>query len=351
MIVKSLFDGISCGMVALEKAGIEVSEYSSSEIDKHAIKISNKNYPSIIRLGCIKSVHVKKNVDLILAGSPCQGFSRAGNGLNFNHEGSKLFFEFVRILNEAKKINPNVLFLLENVIMKKEWQNVISECLGVEPIEINSSLLSAQNRRRLYWTNIQGIISPEDKNILLKDILESNVDESYYLNDSKYYELIKESNNLNYIKTGKIYSNGDCGMGNRVYLNDSKSPTLNSNTMIKIVNATKKGYIEGFAGDGVSLEFPKSKTRRGRVQRNKSPTLQCNDSKGVITNDLRIRKLTPIEFERLQTLEDNYTSSVSKSQRYKMIGNSWTVEVIAYILSFIDPCQVSCKSQKKLSYN
>ena len=178
--VLSLFDGISCGMETLNRLGIKVDKYYSAEIDKYAIEISNNNHPNIIQLGdvCnIKGVVLEglPKIDLILAGSPCQGFSRAGNGLNFEHKESKLFFEFIRVLNWIKENNnPDVKFLLENVEMKKEWRDIITEFVGVEPLLINSRLLSAQNRPRLYWTNICKLKEPEDKNIILKDILDEH---------------------------------------------------------------------------------------------------------------------------------------------------------------------------------
>ena len=186
--VLSLFDGISCGRVALERVGIPVEKYYASEIDKYAIKISQKNYSNTIQLGNIIKWEEWDidwlSIDLILAGSPCQGFSFAGKQLNFNDPRSKLFFEFVEILDYVKKLNPNVYFLLENVKMKKEYLDVITQTLGVEPILINSALVSAQNRQRCYWTNIPGVTQPEDKGLLLKDIIDLNFKgEEKYLRD------------------------------------------------------------------------------------------------------------------------------------------------------------------------
>lgn len=169
MNVLSLFDGISCGQVALERAGIKVDKYFASEIDKHAIQVTQKNYPDTIQLGDVTQVKGKDlpRIDLLIGGSPCQGFSFAGKQLNFIDPRSRLFFEYVRLLNEVK---PKY-FLLENVKMKKEYQDVISRYMGAEPIEINSSLVSAQNRKRLYWTNIPCVAQPKDKGIILGDIL------------------------------------------------------------------------------------------------------------------------------------------------------------------------------------
>ena len=207
MNVLSLFNGMSCGMLALLKAGKKVDNYFSSEIDKHAIKASKTKFPSIIHLGSVVDVDAKNLpiIDLLIAGSPCQGFSNAGKGLNFNDPRSALFFEFVRLLKQCRERNPKLLFLLENVRMKKEWEDIISRILEIQPILINSALVSAQNRERLYWTNIaaekQGLFGdmvctipqPEDRKIFLKDILQSpeEVDEKYYYNDLKIEKMLK----------------------------------------------------------------------------------------------------------------------------------------------------------------
>ena len=171
--VLSLFDGISCGQIALERAGIKVSNYFASEIDKNAIKVTQHNYPSTIQLGSVIDVKAENlsKIDLLIGGSPCQGFSFMGNQLNFDDPRSKLFFEYLRLLKEC---NPTYFFL-ENVKMRREYQDTISKELGVEPILIDSGLVSAQHRERLYWTNISNITQPNNKNILLKDILESDI--------------------------------------------------------------------------------------------------------------------------------------------------------------------------------
>lgn len=174
MKVLSLFDGISCGHVAFERAGFKVDKYFASEIDKYAIQIAQKNYPDTTQIGDVTQVKGSKfkGMDIMIGGSPCQGFSFAGKQLNFIDPRSRLFFEFVRLLEE---VQPKY-FLLENVKMKKEYQDIITRYLGVEPIEINSALVSAQNRKRLYWTNIPNIKQPEDKGIFLKDIVLSDVE-------------------------------------------------------------------------------------------------------------------------------------------------------------------------------
>ena len=311
MNVLSLFDGISCGIIALERANIKVDNYYSSEIEQSAIEISNKNYPDIIRLGDITKIdnEVLKTlpkIDLILAGSPCQGFSRNGSMLNFEHKQSKLFFDFIRILNWIRNNNnPNVKFLLENVEMKKEWKDTITSFVGVAPIDINSKLVSAQNRPRTYWTNIYGASVPEDKEINLYDILDLHYE----------YDLINHQGI-------KIDAN----------FNDKEKSLINViNGEVRISQATKQGYIVAQDGDGVNLSFPTSKTRRGRVIKQKSNTLdkQCNV---CVYYEGVLRKLSVTEIERLQTLPDGYTDGVSENNRKGAIGNGWTVDVIAHIL-------------------
>lgn len=297
--VLSLFDGISCGKVALERAGYTTNNYYASEIDKYAIQIAMKNHPSIIQIGDIINLKGKdfKNIDLIIGGSPCQGFSFAGKQLNFNDPRSALFFEYVRLLRE---IRPKY-FLLENVRMKQEYQDVISEQLGVKPIMINSSLVSAQNRIRLYWTNIPNITQPGDKGILLKDILENNdiVDreKSYCLdanydkggNLKRYFE--RGSRQLVFAGMADHYNGPD--YTRRIYKSEGKAPILTTSC---------GGHHE-----------PK-----------------------VAIDTRYYRKLTPVECERLQTLPDNYTEGVSNSQRYKMLGNGWTVDVLTHIFKNIN---------------
>lgn len=293
--VLSLFDGMSCGRIAFDRAGIKVNKYYASEIDKYAEKVSKDNYQEIIRLGDITAWHFWniERPDIIIAGSPCQGFSFAGKQLNFEDPRSKLFFQFVEILKYYK---PKY-FLLENVKMKKEYQDIISGLLGVKPIEINSALISAQNRKRLYWTNIPNIKQPEDKGILLKDILETGIvdrDKSHCL-DANYfkvasYEQYKKKSRRQLVGCIQVGTAGIKGHDciNRVYSTDGKSPTL---------TAVCGGHQE----------------------------------KKISLDNITWRKLTPLECERLQTVPDNYTKHVSKSQRYKMLGNGWTVDVIVHI--------------------
>lgn len=305
MNVLSLFDGMSCGQIALERAGIKVDNYFASEIEKYAIQVTQKNYSNTIQLGDVTKWREwdLPDIDLIIGGSPCQGFSNAGKGLNFDDPRSKLFFEFVDILKAVKPKH----FLLENVKMKKEHQDVISRYLGVEPIAINSELVSAQKRNRLYWTNIPGIEKPKDKNILLESILESGEvdrDKSYCI-DANYFK----------------------GTNAKQYLCKSRRQLV-----WVIPEATKKGYVEVSNGDCIDLTFIKSKTRRGRLMLEKSNCLTASKFNYCkVTNDW-FRILTPLECERLQTVPEGYTDCVSNTQRYKMLGNGWTVDVIAHIL-------------------
>lgn len=279
MIVLSLFDGMSCGMLALKRAGIQVDSYFASEIDKYAVQVSKKNWSDIIHIGDVTQVkykdgvlhtqfgNYKTKIDMVIGGSPCQSFSVAGDRTGFDGK-SGLFFEYLRILRE---VNPQY-FLLENVVMKKQWEEVINNELGVKPIMINSALVSAQSRRRLYWNNIDGITQPQDKGILLKDVVEKPVfvtPPSYLLGEYCGRQRLSMVNE--YVGKSACLTAGVCG-----------------------------GQIPGY-----------------------------------VKQDNLVHKLTPIECERLQTLPDDYTNGVSNTQRYKMIGNGWTVDVIAHIFSFI----------------
>lgn len=309
MRVLSLFDGISCGQVALKRAGIKVEQYFASEIEPQPIEITQKNHPGTIQLGDIVKVKAEDlpQIDLIIGGSPCQGFSFAGKQLNFNDPRSKLFFEFVRLVNELK---PKY-FLLENVKMKQEYQDIISEQLGVKPIEINSSLVSAQQRRRLYWTNIPGVTQPEDKKIYLKDILlpetYTEYDKSYALTASYngavlWNSVDKCQRTMVWNKPIRVGKFGNGGQGQRVYSIDGKSVTLSAQ------------------GGGWGAKT------------------------GLYLIKDYARKLEPIECERLQNLPDNYTEGISKTQRRKALGNGWTVDVIAHIFKGITTPNLKSKS-------
>ena len=456
MKVLSLFDGMSCGQIALKKLGLTVDEYYASEIDKYAIQVTQTNFPKTIQVGDVSLLDPNdfQDIDLMLAGSPCQGFSFAGKQLAFDDPRSALFFEFIRLL---KAIKPKY-FLLENVRMKKEFLEVItqevSKCYPnfsdgsdffenrIEPILINSSLLSAQSRQRYYWTNIPGIEQPEDKGIVLKDILEQNPDEIYQISKTKKTERnrrhLRQPDEKSLCMTATMYKGaGNSGMtlvpqkpkqvggGKRepkavveykamtevrtpeankirrehkkktgkdwspremrhlVERDDDKMNTLTSaltkqhiiqtkqmlelrkddesnaittvskdsvvvsndteeriivdeeNRQLIIAEATKKGYTVIEDGDCFDINYPNSKTRRGRNMKYKCNALTPTAHYMRFEN-LTWRKLTPLECERLQTVPDNYTAGVSNTQRYKMLGNGWTVDVIAHILANMD---------------
>jgi DNA-cytosine methyltransferase len=293
MNILSLFDGVSCGQLALQRAGIKYDKYFASEIDKHAIKVTQHHFPNTIQLGSVVGLDTSTlpKIDLLFGGSPCQSFSRSGDNTGFDGK-SGLFWEYVRILNEVK---PKY-FLLENVVMKKEWENIITEAIGVEPVMIDSKLFSAQKRQRLYWTNIPFDKNIEDKNIYILDILKPD--------------------------------------GTEKIINDHPVVLDINDGTFKIKNGTKTGYLYAKHGDCVNLEVPKSKTRRGRVSHGKTNTLNTACNYGVVV-DGNLRELNIVEYERLQTLPDNYTSLATLNQRKKMIGNGWTVDVISNIFQNI----------------
>ena len=269
MNVLSLFDGMSCGQIALDKLGIKVDNYFASEIDKYAIQVTQKNYPNTRQLGDITKIKYSGNykIDLLYGGSPCQSFSRAGDGSGFDGK-SKLFWEFVRVL---KEVNPTY-FLLENVIMKKEWEQVITDALGVEPIEIVSSKFVPQNRRRLYWTNIPNVKQP------------NQVD--YDVNDFFSGEGFPSACNVKRLFKEK-----------------------------EIFNTLTATYFKGIRGSS----RPAVSTKEGFYDDDRDAH----------------RMLTPNECEALQAVPKDYTDCVSKTQRYKMLGNGWTVDVIAHIFKNI----------------
>ena len=335
MRVLSLFDGISCGQVALERAGVPIEKYYASEIDKYAIQITQKNFPDTEQLGDVVELKTNqfRSVDLLIGGSPCQGFSFAGKQLNFIDPRSRLFFEFVRILD---KINPKY-FMLENVKMKQEYQDIISKYLGVKPIEINSNLVSAQNRKRLYWTNIPLEI-PSDKGIYLKNIVHEFTDGLNFNDLSDYIVPFDKSLQIinKEVQTGKIGFFRKDSQANRVYSIHGKAVTLCGEAG---GGAAKMGqYLFGCI-------TPNRINKRQKGQRfnngEKFYTLTAQDRHGVLI-DGYIRKLTPIECERLQTLPDNYTLGIPQAQRYKCLGNGWTVDVISHIFNGLGEVKQLC---------
>ena len=330
--VVSYFDGMSCGQIALERAGIPVKNYFAYEIDKYAIQVTQKNYPNTKQMGSVTEakLHELPETDLLIGGSPCQGFSFAGKQLNFKDPQSILFFEFVK----AKKILNPTYFLLENVVMKKEYQDIITNFLRVEPIKINSSLVSAQNRERLYWTNIENIKQQEDKGILLKDIVFDDalfcgrvvgrrIDENGRRQD---YSDIQAVQRYELRTDGKFGALTTVQKDNMVLIKESYNKLMLSEKEIAYMNRQVKG-------GRTHWDFK----HHSDINNEKASAVVANFFKGVPYNVLKanscIRKFHPIECERLQTVPDNYTDCVSNTQRYKMLGNGWTVDVIAHIFN------------------
>jgi len=357
MIVLSLFDGMSCGQIALKQLGVNVLKYYASEIDKHAIAQTQLNFPDTIQLGDVenwKSWNIDwKSIDLIIAGSPCQGFSFAGKQLAFNDPRSRLFFVFIDILNHIRKLNPNVKFLLENVDMKRLHMEVINRYCGVFPVNINSNLVSAQNRNRWYWTNIRtkqvglfgeihsDIPQPKDRGIILKDILEKKVDEKYYISEATLNRIKRKGYSMpkiNPLKTGTLNTG-----------NNSTKMSIDSGTTLIISDRGQRGdYIVSFnKGPSLSARSGCSHDNhilqlgrgfnKGGLHKKKAPTLSSNswEQNNLLQNKDRIRRLTPTECARLQTVPEWYKWKCSDTQQYKMLGNGWTVEVIVWILSFM----------------
>ncbi len=312
MNVLSLFDGMSCGQLALKKAGVTYDKYYSSEIDEYSMKVANVNFPETIQLGNVTDLSAKKlpKIDLLIGGSPCQGFSMAGKQLNFEDERSKLFFEFVRLLNELR---PKY-FLLENVKMKKDYRDIISSYLGVDCIEIDSSLLSAQNRKRLYWTNIPNIKQPKDKKIYLSKVLEKNVTQEKYL--------IKEESAIKQ----NIIKYRDEHLAKQAVFTERRTEEAK-----RIRKEYRAKYGRDFSPRRAKEMVPRTDDKCNCL------TTSLTKEHVLIDENYKFRKLTPKECERLQTVPDDYTKhiSISDTQRYKMLGNGWTISVIAHIFKNI----------------
>lgn len=451
MVVLSLFDGMSCGQIALKQLGVVPEMYYASEIDKHAIKQTQLNFPNTVQLGNVEQW--KKwnidwgNIDLLIAGSPCQGFSFAGKQLAFNDSRSKLFFAFIDILNHIRKYNPDVMFLLENVNMKRKFMSIISEFCGVFPVNINSSLVSAQNRDRWYWTNIKikkvglfnelysDIPQPEDKHIFIRDILEENVNEKYYVSQSvinRMYRKQYSMPSINPEKCGALNTKNNSGQmsldsGTTFISVDAKAPAQRcskgrsmdkkhnyqficlamrgrqaclTNKRTEYGKTIRKDYelgkikevrkniqqleprsdgktncLTSVQKDNLILQRSRGKNK-GALLSEKVPTLSAssweqnnlvipgtirtfkngkgfreiksgkagcipararNDGSGqnaCIIKD-RIRRLTPTECSRLQTVPSWYKWECSDTQIYKMLGNGWTVDVIIHIFKIM----------------
>jgi DNA (cytosine-5)-methyltransferase 3A len=341
MKILSLFDGISCARVAFERAGILVEAYYASEVDKYAMQISRKNYPDIVQIGDVKEVKnhwgfmdARPDIDLLIGGSPCQDLSIAKkNRKGLDGDRSGLFWEYVRILKEVK---PKY-FILENVnSMPKEARAIITEAMGVEPIMIDAALVSAQRRKRLFWTNIPNVTLPNDRGILLKDILETD-----YKNPESfdvYNDKVVPNNKAKTLGTNPqcrtatagqlVMESGDQSVYQyrRTYWRETKGgkvPTLTANM--------------GTGGNNVPyVTNPKLLNFKGDTEKCMTITATAYKQPPQVHNaPTGIRKLTPIECERLQSLPDGYTEGVSNTQRYKALGNAFNVDVVAYILSFI----------------
>lgn len=434
MIVLSLFDGMSCGQIALRDMGIPVTRYYASEIDKWAIQQTQLNFPDTVQLGDVRNVEARTlgHIDLLIGGSPCQSFSFAGKRVGMSttaHEKvltlarymelkeqgfefagqSYLFWEYVRILAEVKEANPNVLFMLENVEMGKQWEAVIDQALGVKGVHINSALVSAQVRKRIYWTNIRtfqadlfgvpesAIPQPKDRGILLKHILDDEVPDRFYLKPETIEKLLQHKQ--------RNKANGN-GFGAKFHQGGGKmtAVTVKGKGMYDLVCVAQRGHeyrgepahfipcttegktksITTVQKDNLILQRPHGKNN-GAVYADKAPTLTSNswqqnnhvtdgrirqlnpsresggtqpyqqnrvyDPEGqapalmnghggqtinaLVGGDAPIRRLTPAECARLQTIPDWYKWEVSETQQYRMIGNGWTVEVIKHIFSFL----------------
>ena len=406
--VLSLFDGMSCGQIALRDLGFPIEVYYASEIDKFAIQQTQLNFPDTVQLGDVRNIDVDKlcdevgEFDLLLAGSPCTNLSTAGNraGLatkenmeiltlgqyldlkeaGFEFEGqSYLFWEFMRVLTALRRRNPNIMFLLENVEMGKKWESVLSDAIGIRGVHINSALVLAQNRKRIYWSNIRvreeglfgyrytDIPQPTDRGIILKDILETEVEEKYYLKDEVVQKLLEHkqrhkeaghgfgavfhdtAGKMGAVKVGgsgvdDLIKDPVCvGMRGRNPENPSdRKPGTKMVQMIEIAKDGKKNCLTTFAKDNLILTNSHLQNNLTDIN-GKTKSFLATSGKGAWANGMslvsrgfRIRRITPTECARLQTIPDWYIWNCSATQQYRMLGNGWCVEVIKHILSFMN---------------
>ena len=381
LTVLSLFDGMSCGAIALREAGIKVTQYFASEIDKAAIRQTSLNFPDTIQLGSVIGLDISglPPIDLLIGGSPCQGFSFAGKQLNFKDPRSVLFFEYVRILKEIQQTNPNVRFLLENVRMLSEYENVISEHLGLYPISINSALVSAQNRYRLYWSNIRtrceanlfgstlhtDIPQPKDRGIYFRDIIESEVEERFYLTSAEIDKLVVQREYGTPQQEEIPYENIlDLGFEDSYDVTSfvrhdferidpdkvlSPTPIYPPTSVPKVpIKAIQKNHLitDCCSGSTSTMVIPGSvvKPQFGGgfrpIVSGKASCLVASTSKFAALfiangNDMVLRYLTPSECCRIQTIPDWYKWDCSEPQIYRLLGNGWTVAVISHIFQFL----------------
>lgn len=338
MNVVSLFNGMNTGRQALENVGIKVNKYYSSEIKPYAIELTQHHFPDTIQVGDVtkwKEWDIDwKSIDLVLSGSPCQDLSAAGKRAGINGKKSSLFFVFVDILNHIKSLNPNVLFLQENVGSASKLDvGIMSRALEVYPVRINSKLVTAQLRDRYYWSNIRtkqdgmfgdlvtDIPQPKDRGIMFKDVLTSGIVE------------VDKHTCLN-TKSG--------GSGSQTYLKHRNETTgmitliYEENNELRVKTNTKQGYDVVTENDCIDLSFPTSTTRRGRVTKGKSPCLMESNNNLYGYKDGIVRTVNQVEMERLQGFPDGYTSILSKAKAGSLLGDGWTLPIIEHIFKFIE---------------
>lgn len=334
--VLSLFDGMSCGQIALERVGVKVNKYYASEIKPHAIRVTQYNYPNTIQLGDVKKVKGDDlpKIDLLIGGSPCQDFSNANkNKLGLQGEKSSLFFEFVRLLNECK---PKY-FLLENVSMDDYSYQFISETLGTYPVNINSELVSAQLRQRSYWTNIGPeyfdifgnrycmIPQPKDKNIKLKDILESG-----FTDREKSRALLESDSRLLSTPTKIFHRYYSAGFTTVIFKDESIF-----NKMKILYNEEMKGSIKQLNPSKESQGQQPYMQNRVYSDKGKAPCLTQFSDRLIVFQKENIRYLTQVELERLQTVPEGYTSILKRNDAACLLGDGWTIDVISHIFSYM----------------
>lgn len=397
--VLSLFGGVEIGYAALNKLGIKVNNYYSSEIDKYAIQVSRYNFPDIIELGTVTDWNYWdinwNSIDLLLAGFPCQPWSLSGKQEGDGDLRGQLMWDMLDIRNHIQSLNPELRFMFENVKMKQDFQDYINKAIGYYPTLLNSSLVSAQNRNRLFWSNMTGISQPEDRHIYLKDILENNVDEKYYLSQKLLDGFNSKKERRKHLNSGfdsinicdrdgkastltaryyKQAMSDPYVIGRLVNRRlDNEGVRKDNNTdidleqMIELRDDQKSGTLTTVQKDNILIyQLPRGFNKGGCYKvYGKSPPittsywghnniLAMQKHKSVVSsskpkpqiNNLSLRRLTPTECERLQTFPKDFTKygiddkgnkvEISDTQKYKLCGNSWTLEIIINILKCFD---------------